>query len=278
MDNYRGIAITSVLGKVFEKVLLCKMEELNKDQSDLQFGFTKGLSPVMASLILSEAIADSTSNNEPLYIATLDSQKAFDIVHHQILIKKIIPSRRYWPTVQSMYTGITGKVKWAGEVSESFMIQQGVRQGGILSTHFYKPYINDLLLDLEDRRLGKHIGTVYAGCPTCADDVLLMSADPVELQSMLDLAGSYSNEHRYHIHPLKSVVIRRVMNNKWQQKEKISDWHIGQTEVTVQSRTSHLGLTRTNEHESTVKYRRADQTRQAHSIRTDETGFTEQME
>ncbi len=40
--------------------------------------------------------------------------------------------------------------------------------------------------------MGKHIGLTYTGCPMCADDVLLMSTSPEELQSMLDLACTYS--------------------------------------------------------------------------------------
>ena len=41
--------------------------------------------------------------------------------------------------VKDMYAGLTSKVKWIGELSESFKILQGVRQGGILSTCFTKP-------------------------------------------------------------------------------------------------------------------------------------------
>ena len=52
-----------------------------------------------------------------------------------------------------MYGGLTAKVKWEGEVSQSFNVLQGVRQGGILSTPFYKTYLNDFLLDLESRAL-----------------------------------------------------------------------------------------------------------------------------
>ena len=42
----------------------------------------------------------------------------------------------------------TSRVKWAGLL---FDIQQGVRQGGVLSTSHYKRYNNPLLLHLEDQ-------------------------------------------------------------------------------------------------------------------------------
>ena len=62
---------------------------MNIVQSDHQFGFTKGLSPNMAALLISEAKAEARQNNEQLYLATLDVQKAFDVVHHTILLDRL---------------------------------------------------------------------------------------------------------------------------------------------------------------------------------------------
>ena len=75
MDNYRGITVSSILGKLFETVILNRLVELNKDQSQLQYGFTEGLSPTMASLIVSEGILDSKYKGESLYIAALDTRR-----------------------------------------------------------------------------------------------------------------------------------------------------------------------------------------------------------
>ena len=63
MDNYRGITVTSVFGKLFEILLLTRMTDLNHNQSDLQYGFTKGLTLTRVSLILSEAEADAKMRN-----------------------------------------------------------------------------------------------------------------------------------------------------------------------------------------------------------------------
>ena len=85
MDNYRGITVSSMLGKLFETIILNYLVELNSGQSELQFGFTKGLSPTMASLILSEGILDSSQKD----VAALDTKKAFDVVSHPILMKML---------------------------------------------------------------------------------------------------------------------------------------------------------------------------------------------
>ncbi|MES9884421.1 MAG: reverse transcriptase family protein, partial [Sedimenticola sp.] len=255
MDNYRGITVTSIIGKLFEYVLLGRMSEISSNQSELQFGFTSGLSPNMASLLMSEAVVDSKLEGRPLYVATLDSQKAFDVVSHEILLSKLHETgihRQAWTVIQSMYTGLTSRVKWANDVSESFGISQGVRQGGVLSTHLYKVYINELLLDLESYSIGKYVGSTYIGCPTCADDVLLIAESSDELQQMLSLAYTYSTERRYKIHPIKSAVIRRSVTKAQQSKESRSDFELGQQNMNITEKTQHLGLIRAASNENQI--------------------------
>ena len=42
LDNYRGITVTSIIWKLFEKLMLLSLQEyVNVNQSELQFGFTK---------------------------------------------------------------------------------------------------------------------------------------------------------------------------------------------------------------------------------------------
>ena len=60
--------------------------------------------------------------------------------------------------LQDFYQGLTSKVKWAGGMSESFNIKQGVRQRGVLSTFLYKIYNNTFLKDLQKHNLGFSIG------------------------------------------------------------------------------------------------------------------------
>ena len=57
-------------------------------------------------------------------------------------------------------------------------------QGGILSAHLYKIYIDELLNILKSKRLGLKIGTVFIGSPTCADDIALLASLAEELKLM----------------------------------------------------------------------------------------------
>ena len=88
--NYRGITVTPVLLKVFEHVLNCRHNKiLGKTQSRLQKGFTSGCSSLNAAVILTECILEAKNNKEELILTTLDTQKAFDVVDHNSLLRKL---------------------------------------------------------------------------------------------------------------------------------------------------------------------------------------------
>lgn len=78
--NYRGITVTPVLLKILEHILNARHNEISSTQSRLQRGFTEGCSSLNAAVILTECILESASNKQDLWLTTLDTQKAFDVV------------------------------------------------------------------------------------------------------------------------------------------------------------------------------------------------------
>ncbi len=132
----------------------------------------------MASLCLTEAIAEAYNTKSGLVVSCLDAQKAFDVVDHDILKLRINSSGiggRMWLLIDDLHQNTQEVVKWRGIFSGEYTIRQGVRQGGILSTLLYKSYINKLLKMFEKSGLGVTIGSLYLGAPTCADGILLIA-------------------------------------------------------------------------------------------------------
>ena len=68
-------------------------------------------------------------------------------------------------------------MKWKGELSEQFILEQGGRHGGALSADLYNVYINPLLNLLCESGFGGIIGNINCSAPTCADDVAIISSD-----------------------------------------------------------------------------------------------------
>jgi hypothetical protein len=224
-------------------------------QNNLQYGFTKGASPLHAALMVTEAIAEQKDKKEPLFLATLDAQKAFDVVNHPSLLWKwheLGLRGTLWQVKDLMYQDVTTKVKWRGQLSEPFSILQGVRQGGVPSTGDYKAYINPLLNQLEESNVGMHIGSTNVGAPTCADDVMLLGTSIHSLQHLLTLAEKYASTERYKIHPTKSEITTyhtKVPNAKW---NTIAPWTLNQKPVPVTTIVTHLGVLRESEKSTTI--------------------------
>lgn len=64
-------------------------EILNPTQFKLQSGFTKGTSSINSALIVTECINEAKDERRPLHLVTIDAQKAFDVVDHDILLTKL---------------------------------------------------------------------------------------------------------------------------------------------------------------------------------------------
>ena len=77
VNSYRGITVTPIIGKIFEYSMLKKLNF--KDKSELQFGFTTGLTPLMSSLIISESRYKRMPKNTNLIMGIMDVQSAFDV-------------------------------------------------------------------------------------------------------------------------------------------------------------------------------------------------------
>jgi hypothetical protein len=140
--NYRGITVLMSIEKLFEKVWLSKGKpHMDKNQNKMQRGFTENLSCINTGFLYSETLNESKECKEPIYVVTLDSQKAFDTVWIRSLLRKMYftgISNDLWSLLNQLYSDVTTKVKFDNIASDSFQMLQGVRQGVILSAPLYK--------------------------------------------------------------------------------------------------------------------------------------------
>ena len=132
--NYRGITVIPILTKLLETSIRSRIKPLIlENQNNLQRGFTENSSPMNTALILEEFIRDRRDLGAPAYIAFLDAKAAFDVVSHQSLMRKLFNigvEGNLWTLVNSLHQDAQSAVKWQGEISEKFKVDQGVRQGG----------------------------------------------------------------------------------------------------------------------------------------------------
>ena len=80
-DNYRSIAISSLILKIFDWVIILLYgDKLGLDQ--LQFSYQPNISTNMCTWMAIETIDFFTRNGSDVYVCTMDMSKAFDKVRH----------------------------------------------------------------------------------------------------------------------------------------------------------------------------------------------------
>ena len=153
--------------------------------------------------------------------------------------------------IKSLHENAVNSVKWADQRSEPVEVNQAVRQGGILSTDLYKLYINPLLKRLEATHIGLRIENISTNSTACADDVALLTENPVHTQILINMAYDYAYMEGYKLQPTKSVALNiKAKPNK--RSLNTREFKLGaQTMPTVES-ALHLGIIRTTSLKDTM--------------------------
>ena len=145
-NNYRSIAISSLILKVFDWIIILLFEE-SLGLDDLQFSYQKNCSTTMCTWMVIEGISYLIRNGSEVFTCTMDMTKAIDMVRHNVLFGKMVNqkfSAIFTRLLMRMYTLQYANVCWNGKRSRRFNMNNGVKQGAVLSAILYCIYMNDL--------------------------------------------------------------------------------------------------------------------------------------
>ena len=90
----------------------------------------------MATLLFSEARVEARDNKQGLFVASLDARKAFHVVDHSLMKLKLYQTslpKKLWAVIDDVYLGGQECVRWEGLDSTFYTVEQGVKQGAIMS-------------------------------------------------------------------------------------------------------------------------------------------------
>ena len=150
VKNYRPVCSLSPFSKIFEKIIYNRMIgfiEQNNILSPNQFGFRKGLSCESAIIQFINNIHNGLHHKQNTVAVFMDLSKAFDVLNHDILYKKLehygfrgkflellksfISNRKYFVSVN----GLTSDIK---------TVNIGVPQGSTLGPLLFLIYVNGM--------------------------------------------------------------------------------------------------------------------------------------
>jgi len=128
-NNYRGISLLSIVGKLFARVPLKRLQVLAERVClNSQWAFRTNRSTIEMVFSLRQL---PEKCRLPLFVAFMDLTKAFDTVRRngffKILLKILLN------IIKSFHDDMTGSAVFDGSTSQSFKIQSGVKQGCVLA-------------------------------------------------------------------------------------------------------------------------------------------------
>eukprot|EP00111_Clytia_hemisphaerica_P010113 TCONS_00029571-protein len=138
-----------ILAKILANRLKTAMPDLVRPQ---QVCGVPGRKIQHHTLLIRELIAHANHKERPLYVVSLDQEKAFDRVDwgfmFKVLLKLGLP-KRFVEFVRVLYTDVTSAVNVNGTITDPFEVKQGVRQGCPLSMLLYSLVIEALCVAID---------------------------------------------------------------------------------------------------------------------------------
>ena len=140
--SYRTISTCPVIAKALDTYIRdINIQTWNSSQSECQFQ-GEGSSHELASLLVTECIQYSLHHLKmTVFILLLDAKSAFDIVLKELLIKNLFFTGTSRDTLLYLNNRLSYRqtfLDWSGQVMGPISDEQGLEQGGVSSSDFYK--------------------------------------------------------------------------------------------------------------------------------------------
>ena len=212
-DNYRGITLLSVPGKILNRIILERMKgKVDQTLREQQAGFRQDRSCTDQIAILRIIVEQSIEWNSSLYINFVDYEKAFDSVDRETLWKVLrhygVP-KKLVNMIKNSYEGMSCRVIHEGQLTKNFEVRTGVRQGCLLS-----PFLFILVIDwvmktaTKEKRNGIQWTMLTQLDLDFADDLALLSHSHRQMQDKTTELALISERVGLKINKRKTKILR----------------------------------------------------------------------
>ncbi|KAJ0182129.1 hypothetical protein K1T71_002851 [Dendrolimus kikuchii] len=197
LKNYRPISLLSHVYKLFSRVVTNRLaRRLDEFQPPEQAGFRKGYSTVDHIHTVRQIIQKTEEYNQPLCMAFVDYEKAFDSIETWAVLESLQRCRidwRYIEVLRCLYDAATMTVQIQDRRAKPIPLHRGVRQGDVISPKLFTNAMEDVFKTLDWAGRGININGERISHLRFADDIVVFAETLEELAEML---GSLNESSR----------------------------------------------------------------------------------
>ena len=142
-DNYHGIAVLSIPGKVFAKAILNRLKtRAEQFLRESQCGFCQGRECADQLFSLQVLMEKAREFHQPLYVCFIDLKKACDSVHRDSLWR-ILKHTYHRPeklltVIRALHDNCTAAIRAYGKTSNMFSVTSDICQGCVLAPTLFQ--------------------------------------------------------------------------------------------------------------------------------------------
>ena len=150
-QNYRGISLLDVAGKVLARVILSRIIEspIMDILPETQSGFRKDRCTTDMIFVARQLQEKSREQHQNLFLTFVDLAKAFDTVNRDLLWRVLARfgcPRKCLAMIRAFHEGMSAKVSVGGTLSDAFEVTVGVKQGCVLAPVIFNIYMAAITL------------------------------------------------------------------------------------------------------------------------------------
>ena len=148
-DNWTGISLLDVVGKVFARILQDRLQVVaEKILPESQCGFRKGRGCVDMIFAARQLVEKCREHDDSLFIFFVDLQKAYDSVPRQALwcaLEKYGVPPTISSVIRSFLEGMTAAVRVVDDITDDIEVTNGLRQGCTLAPTLFNLYFSAMV-------------------------------------------------------------------------------------------------------------------------------------
>ena len=164
-DNWRGISLLDVVGKLFARILKERLEKIaDRVLPESQCGFRKGRGCVDMIFVARQLIEKTREHDDVLFMLFVDLKKAYDSIPREALwkvLEKCGAPPRMLSVVKSFHDGMQAEVRIGPASTKSFEVKNGLRQGCTLAPTLFNVYFSGMVASWRSKHVSEGVNVLY---------------------------------------------------------------------------------------------------------------------